>query len=108
MDKKIAKLQVVTDTAEENMKRSRKEFEEASERLSKAKDRLRSLRAEEQANMQVNDTELPELIDLHARAKEEYEMWKGRYETNENYLSIFKGKAKELDSFHSLGKHDVP
>jgi chromosome segregation ATPase len=90
MDDKISKLQAVTDEAEEQVKVCKQALDLAETQLNQAKQRLKSLPQEEQELLQVNDTELPELLDTHDRAHNLYESLLARYNTNKRYLDAFK------------------
>lgn len=92
MDDKISKLQAVTDEAEEQVKVCKQALDLAETQLNQAKQRLKSLPQEEQELLQVNDTELPELLDTHDRAHDLYESLLARYNTNKRYLDAFKEK----------------
>jgi hypothetical protein len=92
MDDKISKLQAVTDEAEEQVKVCKQALDLAETQLNQAKQRLKSLPQEEQELLQVNDTELPELLDTHDRAHNLYESLLARYNTNKRYLDAFKEK----------------
>ena len=93
MDEKIAKLQAATDEAEQNLKVCADAVSLAETQLAQAKERLRNLPQEEQETLQVNDTELPELLENVVRAKNVYETVLTRYNTNKRYLEAFKAKA---------------
>ncbi|NJL18566.1 MAG: hypothetical protein HC938_16800 [Nitrospira sp.] len=45
--------------------------------------------------MQVNDTNLPKLLAQCMAAQDEYETWKKRYETNQEYLTVLGEKLKK-------------
>jgi len=49
---------------------------------------------EDQAKIQINDTKLPELIDLHAAAIDAYRTAKKRFETNVRYLGKVQAAAR--------------
>ena len=92
MDDKIAKIQAATDEAEENVKVCKQALDLAETQLNQAKQRLKSLPQEEQEKLQVNDTELPELLETHVRAQNLYDTVLARYNTNKRYLDAFKEK----------------
>ena len=92
MDDKIAKIQAATDEAEENVKVCKQALDLAETQLNQAKQRLKSLPQEEQEKLQVNDTELPELLETHVRAQILYDTVLARYNTNKRYLDAFKEK----------------
>jgi hypothetical protein len=70
-----------------------KVLDDACTRVDAAKALLRKLDPEEQAKIQVNDTQLPELLDMEAVAQEQYETSRKRFETNKRYLDSMKEKA---------------
>mmetsp|Transcript_27738 Transcript_27738/g.65155 ORF Transcript_27738/g.65155 Transcript_27738/m.65155 type:complete len:101 (+) Transcript_27738:153-455(+) len=89
MEEKIAKLRVATDEAALQLGVAKQTLDAAEAELSKAKDKYRALSAqlkESGDDLQVNDTELPELIETHIRAKNVYETVATRYATNKRYL----------------------
>jgi len=92
MDDKIAKLQAATDEAEEQVKVCKQALDLAETQLNQAKQRLKSLPQEEQEKLQVNDSELPELLETHVRAHNLYDTVLARYNTNKRYLDAFKIK----------------
>ena len=92
MDEKIAKLQVATDEAALQLEFSKNTLDIAEADLSRAKEKYRVLSATEQKDLQVNDTELPELIETHVRAKNVYETVEARYKTNKRYLDMMLQK----------------
>ena len=92
MSDKIRKLQIATENAMEEMNRTKVAYEDSSKRLEAAKELLKGLPPEEQQKIQVNDTKLPELIELHMQATNAYEEAKKRYETNSRYLQLFRAK----------------
>lgn len=94
MEDKIAKLQAATDEAAEQLKVCTEALEMAEMHLAKAKAKYKQLPTEEQATLQVNDTELPELIETQLRAKNLHETVAARYATNKRYLDAFKAKIQ--------------
>eukprot|EP00536_Pseudo-nitzschia_multiseries_P013419 jgi/Psemu1/35206/gm1.35206_g len=91
MDEKISKLRVATDEAALQLAVAKQTLDTAETELSKAKDKYRALSAqlhESGDDLQVNDTELPELIEMQMRAKNVYETVAARYETNKRYLDM--------------------
>lgn len=93
MEDKIAKLQAATDESEENMKVCQQALEMAEQQLADVKAKYyKELTKEEQEKLQVNDTELPELIETQIRAKNLYETARARYNTNKRYLDAFQAK----------------
>jgi outer membrane PBP1 activator LpoA protein len=93
MDEKIAKLQAATDEAELNLQVCADAVKLAETQLAQAKERLRNLPPSEQETLQVNDTELPELLENVVRAKNVYETVLTRVNTNKRYLEALKAKA---------------
>eukprot|EP00553_Chaetoceros_curvisetus_P002406 CAMPEP_0204611948 /NCGR_PEP_ID=MMETSP0717-20131115/63_1 /ASSEMBLY_ACC=CAM_ASM_000666 /TAXON_ID=230516 /ORGANISM="Chaetoceros curvisetus" /LENGTH=94 /DNA_ID=CAMNT_0051623825 /DNA_START=471 /DNA_END=755 /DNA_ORIENTATION=+ len=92
MSDKIAKLEVATDEAKKRMDSTKEAFDDSLRRLEAAKELLREMSPEDQQKIQVNDTKLPELLEMHSMATEAYEEAKKRYETNSRYLELFKAK----------------
>jgi hypothetical protein len=92
MEDKVATLQAATDEAHEQMKVCRHAMDLAEQHLQAAKAKYKALPQEEQAELQINDTELPELIETHIRAKNLYETVAARYQTNQRYLDALKAK----------------
>lgn len=91
MDEKISKLRVAKDEAALQLAVAKQTLDTAETELSKAKDKYRALSAqlhESGDDLQVNDTELPELIEMQMRAKNVYETVAARYETNKRYLDM--------------------
>ena len=102
MDEIITKLQFATDEAESDLKVC-KEALDLSERLlyeakekyrSQAQHQLHQQQQKEDNNLQVNDTELPELLETTIRAKNLYETVEARYNTNKRYLDLMTHKNK--------------
>mmetsp|Transcript_32161 Transcript_32161/g.49742 ORF Transcript_32161/g.49742 Transcript_32161/m.49742 type:complete len:103 (-) Transcript_32161:19-327(-) len=87
MDDKISKLEEALASSTTELERSRLSYEEVARRLSDLETDLRSLPAEEKKTLQVNDTDLPELLEEVTRAKLAYESWRTRTETNAKYLA---------------------
>ena len=98
MEAKIRKLEEVTNIAQSALKEKESKLSSTYAALSEAKAKLKALTPEAQANLQVNDTELPDLISANMLAQEEYDEAKKRYETNQKYLLIFKEKAARENS----------
>ena len=90
---KIAKLQLATDTAKEDVEQKERELQDSQERLEVAKALLQSLTPEEQTTIQIGDTKYPDLLALHQVAKDNYETAQKRYQTNLTYLDKFKAMA---------------
>ena len=98
MEAKIRKLEEATNIAKSALQEKESKLSSTSAALSEAKAKLKALRPEAQATLQVNDTELPDLISVNMLAQEEYDEAKKRYETNQKYLLIFKEKAARENS----------
>ena len=104
MEAKVAKLQAATIEAEQDVRKHLELVDDATKRLQAAKALLKQIDPDEQEKIMVNDTNLPELLDLLARATHEYESSLNRYETNKKYLALLKakiGKAKR-DSVQTM------
>ncbi len=93
LESKLAKLKKVTIEAENDMKKNKERFEDSQRRLLAAKELLRNMDPEDQKTVKVNDTKLPELLDLHRMAKEVYEESVKRYETNMRYIRVIESKG---------------
>ena len=94
MSDKVEKLRVAAEGAKERMDRAKAAFEDSLRRIDAAKEALREMDKEDQKKIMINDTQLPELIDFHSIATEEYDEAKSRYETNLRYLELFKAKGQ--------------
>jgi hypothetical protein len=119
MDEKIAKLQFATDEAEADLKVCKEALELSERLLYEAKEKYRSQAQHQQQqkkddngsssgsgssssssssdinnNLEVNDTELPELLETRIRAKNVYETVEARYNTNKRYLYVMIQKQK--------------
>eukprot|EP00562_Extubocellulus_spinifer_P003764 CAMPEP_0178538372 /NCGR_PEP_ID=MMETSP0696-20121128/37071_1 /TAXON_ID=265572 /ORGANISM="Extubocellulus spinifer, Strain CCMP396" /LENGTH=124 /DNA_ID=CAMNT_0020170629 /DNA_START=181 /DNA_END=555 /DNA_ORIENTATION=+ len=92
MEAKLTQLEAATEAAEKSMLQNLEALDDATERVRAAKMLLRQMPLEDQEKIQVNDTKLPELLDLLARATEEYEVSQKTYETNKRYLDLLKKK----------------
>ena len=94
MDEKIAKLQEATEDAKTKATEAKTALDDSELRLNTAKDLLKQhLDPEEQERIRVGDTMLPELLQMHAIAKQTHEEAETRYNTNLKYLKAFKEKA---------------
>ena len=109
MDEIITKLQYATDEAESDLKVCKEALDLSERLLYEAKEKYRS-QAQHQLhqqqhkedndssgidnNLQVNDTELPELLETTIRAKNLYETVEARYNTNKRYLDLMMHKNK--------------
>ena len=98
MEAKIRKLEEATSLAQSALQEKESKLSSTSTALSEAKAKLKALSPEAQATLQVNETELPDLISANMIAQEEYDEAKKRYETNQKYLLIFKEKAARENS----------
>ncbi len=94
MEDKLAKLKLATTNAEKDMRNAKAVLEDSTKRLNAAKELLRNMDEEDQKKIQINDTKLPELLELHATAKEEYSVAQRRYETNLKYVKIIEDKMQ--------------
>ena len=92
LEQKVKQLEDATNAAQSHLAEKETKLYSATDALSKAKEKLKALSPEAQQTLQVNDTELPELLSSKALAKEEYDEAKTRYEANQRYLLIFKAK----------------
>lgn len=95
MEDKIAKLEAATNEAAEQLKVCVEALQVAEQQLAEAKAKYKSLPPEEQASLQVNDTELPELIETQIRAKNLHDTVSTRYATNKRYLEAFRAKLQK-------------
>ena len=98
MEAKIRKLEEATSIAQSALQEKESKSSSTSTALSEAKAKLKALSPDAQANLQVNETELPDLISANMIAQEEYDEAKKRYETNQRYLLIFKEKVARANS----------
>ena len=92
MEAKLSQLKNATKEAESQMLKAKELFDDAEQRLTAAKDLLKQMDAEDQKKIQVNDTKLPEILDLYSIAKESYDESKARYESNMKYVKIIEEK----------------
>lgn len=95
MSDKIAKLQEATDKSKTDLDKAKGAFDDSERRLDSAKEALRAMDPEDQKKIQINETRLPELMDFHRIAAEEYGVAKSRFETNARYLQLFKAKMEK-------------
>jgi hypothetical protein len=95
MSDKIVKLEEATEKSKAALDEAKAAFEDSEKRLNYAKEALRQMDPEDQKKIQVNDTKLPELIDMHRLAADQYSEAKARFETNSRYLALFKAKLGE-------------
>lgn len=93
LEQKIQQLEDATNSAQSDLTMKQSALTVASNALTKAKTKLKStLSPEAQQTIQVNDTELPELLSAKMIAQEEYDEAKKRYDTNQRYLLMMKEK----------------
>lgn len=92
-DDRIVKLQTATNDARSEVVRTKTAYDDSLRRLDAAKELLRNMDPEDQAKIQINDTKLPELIDLHTAATDAYRTAKNRFETNVRYLGVLQAAA---------------
>lgn len=74
------------------MRKNKEALAESQRCLDTAKELLRNMNPEDQKKIKVTDTRLPELLDLHAMAKETYEESQKRFQTNMKYIKILEEK----------------
>lgn len=98
MEAKLAKLKQATSDAENEMNKAKEAFDDSKRRLDAVKELLQSMDEEDQKSIQINDTRLPELLDLHSIAREEYDVAQKRYETNLKYVKIIEEKMMSSSS----------
>ncbi|EJK74502.1 hypothetical protein THAOC_03818 [Thalassiosira oceanica] len=89
---KVQKLEAATAVARHAMKEAETRLESATAALDECKAKLRALDPAAQQTLQVNDTELPDLIGKRMAAREEYLGAKQRFETNQRYLIAIRTK----------------
>ena len=93
LEQKIQQLEDATNSAQSDLTIKQSALTVASNELAKCKTKLKStLSPEAQQTIQVNDTELPELLSAKMIAQEEYDEAKKRYDTNQRYLLMMKEK----------------
>jgi hypothetical protein len=118
MDEIITKLQFATDEAESDLKVCKEALDLSERLLYEAKEKYRSQAQHQHQhqqkedkdssgnnnsssdidnNLQVNDTELPELLETTIRAKNLYETVVARYNTNKRYLDSMIQKQNTND-----------
>lgn len=93
LQEKLQKLEDATNLSQAIFLDSQSKLEHATKALKEAEAKLRDLNPEAQQALQVNDTELPELLEAKYMAETECEGAKKRYETNQKYLVAFKAKV---------------
>jgi len=91
-ESKVQKLEEATSVAQHAMQEAETKLATASAALDASKAKLRALDPFAQQSLQVNDTDLPELIGQRMAAQEEYLDAKQRFETNQRYLVAIRTK----------------
>lgn len=89
---KLQQLEQATATAQNDLLQKESKLKSATEALNAAKTKLKALSPEAQETLQVNDTELPELLEAEIAARVECDEARQRYETNVRYVGILKEK----------------
>lgn len=92
MQEKLRQLEVATATSQSDLIEKESKLNAAVEALNAAKAKLKALSPEAQENLQVNDTELPELLEAKMIAQVEYDDAEKRYDTNQRYVEILREK----------------
>lgn len=90
---KLRQLEEATAAAQTELLEKESKLKSAAKALSAAEEKLKALSKEAQENLQVNDTELPELIEAKAIAQIEYDDAKKRLETNQRYVNLIREKV---------------
>lgn len=107
-DEKIAKLQVATNEAEGALRVCEGVLVRAEQQLAAAKDKYRQLHMDDQQSIQLQDTELPELIETAMQAKNDYEAATVRLATNKRYLGMLLAKRAEEGTTQSAVNSSSP
>ena len=94
-EQKLRQLEEATVNAQSILSEKKSKLASASASLEKSKAKLKSLDLDVQQTLQINDTDLPELIDAKMIAQQEYDEALRRYEINQQYLASFKKKCDE-------------
>ena len=89
---KLRQLEEATATSQTAFHEAESNLKKATESLDVAKAKLKALSPEAQEALQVNDTELPELLEAKMTAQIEFDEAKKRYETNQRYVDLLKEK----------------
>jgi F0F1-type ATP synthase membrane subunit b/b' len=89
---KISKLEAATDEAQAQVEVARQALHLATQQLADAKAKYKSLPQAQHETLEVTDTELPELIETHLRAKHVYDTVFARHATNQRYLNALNQK----------------
>ena len=92
LDDKLRQLEEATTASHSALLEKQSELHSKAEALDAAKVRLKALSPQAQENLEVNETELPELIEAKMAAQAEYDEAKCRCETNQKYLQLLKEK----------------
>ncbi len=92
-EQKLRQLEEATVKAQSILSEKKSKLASASESLEKSKAKIKNLDLEVQQTLQVNDTDLPELIDAKMIARQEYDEALRRYEINQQYLASFRKKC---------------
>ena len=92
LDDKLRQLEEATTASHSALLEKQSELYSTTEALDAAKVRLKALSPQAQENLEVNETELPELIEAKMAAQAEYDETKCRCETNQKYLQLLKEK----------------
>ena len=93
MSSKVEKLRKATEDAKLKLSEAQAALADSQRRLDAAKEALQHLDKEEQETIMVTDTMLPELLEMHAQAKDTVAVAESRYETNKRYLAIYEAKS---------------
>ena len=93
MTSTVDKLRKATEEASLKFSVAQSALDDSQRRLDAAKEALQHLDKEEQDKIMVTDTMLPELLEMHAHAKETFAVAEKRYETNKRYLAIYEAKS---------------
>jgi hypothetical protein len=93
LEDKLNQLEEATSKSQALFFQHEAKLKSATDALEAAKSKLRALSPDAQANLQVNDTDLPELLNAKILAQDECEASKKRYEVNQKYLMVMKAKA---------------
>jgi hypothetical protein len=94
MEAKLTKLKKAAAESETEMLKAKEAYIDSEKRLTAAKDLLRKMDSDDQKKIMINDTKLPELLELHAAAKDQYEMSEKRYATNMKYVKMIEDKIR--------------
>ena len=89
---KLRQLEEATTASHSAFLEKESKLHSTAEALDAAKARLKDLSPQAQENLEVNETDLPELIEAKMAAQAEYDEAKNRYETNQRYVQLLKEK----------------